>query len=135
MLPKLNARSLRFALIALFASGGLLVWGELAPVDGLISFRIPPKIKSTEGPILRQEVQTLRMKVIDEKGQSIAHAEQHLEAMLKSPVTPPLFLRIPRGDYVLKVTLSADKGRSVVLPAQLSLSEEGYHRVDLPRSP
>ena len=29
-------RTLRFALVAFFAAGGLLVWGELAPVDGLI---------------------------------------------------------------------------------------------------
>ena len=131
----LNARTLRFALIALFAAGGLLVWGELAPVDGHVSFRIPPKVQSPQGTILRQDVRSLRLRVNDDQGQSIAYAELNLDAMLQSPVTPPLFLRLPRGEYGLRVTLSADKARSVTLPARLELTKEGYHRVDLPRAP
>jgi hypothetical protein len=135
MRPFDNARTIRFALVALFAAGGLLLWGELAPVDGLISFRVPPSIPSPGGAIRRAQIRTVHAVVRDESGVIVARSEQTLDNGLDGPVTPPVFLRLPRGSYTVVATISAKGGAKVALPGALSLTEAGYHRVELQRVP
>ena len=128
---KIPARSIRFAMIALFAAGGLLVWGELAPVDGLVSFRVPPSVKTTTGSLRRAEIRNLRVVVRDAEGEVVAQSEQSLIEPMRSPVTPPLFMRLPRASYALLVTLVTEDGRAATMAGTLELSADGYHRVDL----
>ena len=129
-----NARSLRFALVALFAAGGLLLWGELAPVEGHVSFRIPPSVKSGAASVRRSEIRALRVMIRDASGELVAQSEQDLIEPLKAPVTPPVYLRLPRGEYTTVVTLATADGRTALLRGRLALEKDGYHRVDLGRS-
>ncbi len=129
-----KARSLRFALVALFAAGGLLLWGELSPVDGHVSFRVPPSMKSGGGTIRRGEVRSLRVVVRGASGEVVAQSEQELIEPLKAPVTPPVYMRLPRAKYTTLVTLSTRDGRSSTMRGTLNLESDGYHRVDLGRT-
>ena len=128
-------RTLRFALVAFFAAGGLLVWGELAPVDGLISFRVPPSIPTSDGAIRRGQIRAVHAVVRDDSGEVVARSEQSLDNGLQGPVTSPVFMRLPRGTYTVIATITAKRGAQVSLPGTLSLDEEGYHRVELRRAP
>ena len=128
-------RTIRFALVALFAAGGLLVWGELAPVDGLVSVRIPPSLAAPDGVIRRAEIRTVHVVVRDASGVIVARSEQTLDNGLQGPVTPPVFMRLPRGSYTVVATIIAKHGAKVALPGALALTEGGYHRVELRRAP
>ena len=126
-------RTMRFALVALFAAGGLLVWGELAPVDGLVSFRVPKTLSTADGTIRRADIRSIRVVARDTDGEISARSEQDLDNGLQGPVTPPLFMRLPRGVYNLTVTIDSKRGPQISLPGVLSLDEAGYHRVELRR--
>ena len=126
-------RSLRFALVALFAAAGLLLWGELAPVDGYVGFRVPPSIRTTSGSVRRQQLRKLAIVVRTRDGQVVARAEQDLGDGLTGPVTTPISMRLPRGDYLVLATLTAREGSTASLVGTLALAEDGYHRVDLER--
>ncbi|MDP6944961.1 MAG: hypothetical protein QF464_12485 [Myxococcota bacterium] len=128
-----SPRSLRFALVALFAAGGLLVWGELAPVDGYVGFRVPPSIRTTGGSVRRQELRQLAVVVRSRDGQVVARAEQDMRDGLTGPVTAPISMRLPRGDYLVLATLTVRGGSTASLVGTLALTEDGYHRVDLER--
>ena len=131
MTPTSRFRSIRFALVALFAAGGLLLWGELAPVDGYVGFRVPPRVPMTGGTLRRQDLLEMTVVVRAEDGQIVARAEQDLGGGLVSPVTPPISLRLPRGDYVVLATMVGRDGTAGSLVGALTLSDDGYHRVDL----
>ena len=133
MRPTLSFRTIRFALVALFAAGGLLVWGELAPVDGVVSVRVPPSIRTPTGSIKREAVRKMLLVVRSAEGEIVARSEQFIDNGLQSPVTPPLSMRLPRGEYVVLATLITGDNQSVTLPGSLALEADGYHRVDLQR--
>ena len=131
MKRSLPIRSFRFALVALFVAGGLLLWGELAPVDGVVSFRLPPSVKTAKGSIRRGAWSTMAIVVRNAEGEVAARAEQDLGEGLNGPVTPPISLRLPRGDYLALATLSTPTGATGALAGKLTLTDTGYHRVDL----
>jgi len=127
-------RSIRFALVALFAAGGLLVWGELAPVDGYVGFRVPPSVRSEAGTIRRDQLRRMAVVVRDEGGQVVARAEQDLSPGLTGPVTAPISMRLPRGTYVIAATLTSRTGAQASLVGTMDLAEDGYHQVELRRT-
>ena len=126
-------RSIRFALVALFAAGGLLVWGELAPIDGYVSFRVPASLPGTSGLMRRDQLHSMSVVVRDKEGLIVAHAEQDMADGLVGPVTAPISMRLPRGEYVVLATFAGDPVGTATLIGSLELSEDGYHRVVLQR--
>ena len=127
-------RSLRFALIALFLAGGLIVWGELLPMDAYVGFRIPPKVRTESGASLpRAALRAMTVIVRDREGVLVARAQQDLTGGLESPVTAPISMRLPRGEYLVLATLSLRGGATASLVGTLELADDGYHSVDLKR--
>lgn len=127
-------RSIRFALVALFAAGGLLLWGELAPVDAYVGFRVPPSLKTGDESIRREQLRSMVVVVRGQDGQVVARAQQDLEPGLEGPVTAPISMRLPRGDYVVAATFSARGGATVSLVGAMNLTDDGYHQVELRRT-
>ncbi len=133
MRPVLSFRTIRFALVALFAAGGLLVWGELAPVDGVVGFRVPTSIRTDRGTVAREQIRKVNLVVRSPDGQVVARSEQLLDEGMRGPVTPPLSMRLPRGEYTVLATFWTRHGQTASMLGQLTLTGDGYHRVDLRR--
>lgn len=116
----------RLTLVALFLAGGVLLWDHLQPVEADVAFRVPSRIKATSTFIPRAELERLTARIVDEDSETVATINLTLSGLMKGPVTPPVRLRLPAGEYVVYATVNSKSSHAAEATGELTLGVSGY---------
>ena len=93
--------------LALLAAAGLFYWTSRSnPVDTTLTFVLSDLEIAHDGELLRYEaIRLLQCTVVDSEGQEVAQISHRRPGAVATP--PPL--RLPPGDYTLRITLTVAK--------------------------
>ena len=118
--------------IALFVAGGFFIFREQVPADLAIVFEVPPTLYTGAGGVPRHAVERLDARIVDEDGEVVGRTSL-VVGRLDGPLAPAMPLRVPSGDYQVRVVARTVGGLEIPLAGRFAASDDGTVRVELER--
>ncbi len=127
-----RARWARFALLA-FGVGGVLLFRQALPTQLVVTFSVGPNLYSGGVAIPRRALTSLEARVFEADGdrEEVARTSLSFPGGLDGPITPPVQLSLPGGEYLVQGRLTTRRGGAVSVQGLLKVDDEERVRVEL----
>ncbi|PKN57929.1 MAG: hypothetical protein CVU56_08475 [Deltaproteobacteria bacterium HGW-Deltaproteobacteria-14] len=119
--------------IGLFVVGGFLLFRGQVPADLVVVFEVPPTLYTPSGAVPRHAVERLDARYFDEDGAEKGSTSL-VVGRLDGPLAPAVPLRVPSGDYHVRVVARTVGGLEIPLAGRFAASGDGPVRVELDKA-
>ena len=129
--PPLKTRLLLIALVASLGLGGWYLY-QSAPVEITVRFELDPSLRSGTVRAKREQLVEMELQVLStDRRQTLVRTTKSLGAGLESPLTPPVVIRLPRGNYPTLITFRTSDGRTIIRSRVIDATGDATQRLPL----